>query len=66
MKAKLVTFEHSVNGMAVYVIPETDAEREFLRGLWRHGHMDITNGIADNSGIGFAIQWDWRREEGKP
>ena len=66
MKAKLITFNHSVNGMAVYVIPETDAERELLYGLWRHGYMTTGNGIADNSGIGFAIQWDWRREEAKP
>ncbi len=57
MKTKLITYEHAVNGISLFVIPETEAERELLRGLWKHGEMKACNGVADNSEQGFAISW---------
>lgn len=63
MKAELVTFEHQENGVSLFVVPETDAERELLRGLWRHGRMEICNGVADQSSLGFCVAWKLRRAE---
>lgn len=57
MKCDLVTFEHSENGLSLFVIPETDTERKLLQGLWKHGKLEKCNGIADNSGQGFCIAW---------
>lgn len=57
MKAKLVTYEHAENGVSLFVVPETDEERELLRGLWKHGTLTKCNGVADQSGEGFAVTW---------
>lgn len=57
MKTKLITYNHSENGVSLFVVPETDEERELLRGLWRHGTLAIRNGVADQSGEGFAVTW---------
>lgn len=58
MKTKLTTAEHSVNGLSLFVVPETAEERALLRGLWKHGKLEKCNGIADNTGEGFAISWN--------
>lgn len=39
MKAKLITYEHSENGISLFVVPETEAERILLQGLWKHGQL---------------------------
>ena len=63
MKVQLITYEHSSNGLALFVVPETDAERALLRGLWRHGEMVTCNGVADGSEQGFAIMWRQERKD---
>ena len=57
MKVKLTSYAHSVNGLALFVIPETDEERVLLKAMWKHGKMETCNGIADNSEQGFCVQW---------
>jgi len=57
MKCKLITYVHSGNGLALFVIPESDVERELLEGLWKHGQLNTSNGIADNSSRGFSVRW---------
>lgn len=64
MQAKLVTYEHSENGISVFVMPETEAERVLLKGLWKHGKMQSRNGIADNNWQVFSV--DWYLKEEKP
>jgi len=50
MRCELLTYAHGSNGLSLFVIPETDAERELLRGMWNHGELQRCNGVADNSG----------------
>ena len=58
MKVELATFAHSNNGLSLYVQPETEAERQLLRGIWKHGKLEVVNSHGDDkSGIGFAITW---------
>lgn len=57
MKTSIVTYEHRINGLSLFVVPETDEEREVLKGLWRHGKLEKCNGVADGSGQGFCIHW---------
>lgn len=63
MKLKLITFEHAENGVSLFVVPETDEERQLLRGLWKHGELQTCNGVADRSEQGFAIAWKTARKE---
>lgn len=63
MQAKLITYEHSANGVALFVTPETAAERALLRGIWQHGEMKTCNGIADNSGQGFCVHWYFKDDK---
>lgn len=57
MKCRIVSYVHSSNGLSLFVVPETDAERELLRALWTHGELTRCNGVADDSGEGFSIAW---------
>ncbi len=57
MKAKLVHYQHKDNGLALYIVPESEIERAVLRAFWEHGKLETTNGIADNSEQGFAVRW---------
>lgn len=57
MQAKLITYGHANNGLSLFVVPETDAERVLLRGLWEHGTLETCNGVADHSDQGFCVQW---------
>lgn len=63
MQAKLITYGHASNGVSLFVVPETDAERELLRGLWRHGKLQTCNGVADRSGQGFCVTWKFREDQ---
>jgi len=58
MEIKLVTFEHRSNGLAIYVIPESELERTLLQGFWKYGQLVTGNGIADGTGQGFSIRWE--------
>uniref|UniRef100_A0A6M3KUD4 Uncharacterized protein n=1 Tax=viral metagenome TaxID=1070528 RepID=A0A6M3KUD4_9ZZZZ len=42
--------------ISLYLIPETDVERVLLRSMWKHGRLELTNGVMDRSGQGFAIK----------
>ncbi len=57
MKVELVTYEHRTNGLALFVIPETDEERVVLQGLWKHGELRMCNGVADGTEQGFGVHW---------
>lgn len=58
MKVALSSFVHSENGLALYVVPETDAERVLLRAMWQHGRLEKCNSpLDDKSGEGFSIHW---------
>lgn len=54
MKLKMITFQHEAR-LSLYVVPETDEERQVLRMLWKFGQLESTNGVADGSGQGFAV-----------
>lgn len=60
MEVKLIAYEHSVNGLSLFVIPKTDVERDLLKGLWKHGRLETCNGVADGSQQGFCIAWKQR------
>lgn len=62
MKAKLITYEHSENGISLFVVPETEAERILLQGIWKHGQLRTCNGIADSSSQGFCVSWHFKDE----
>lgn len=57
MRCKLITYEHSSNGLSLFVIPETPEERELLRAMWRFGALVKCNGVADGTGEGFCVKW---------
>ena len=57
MKCEIITYEQADNGLALFVVPETDAERSILQGLWKHGELTLCNGVADRSPQGFAVRW---------
>jgi len=57
MKCEVITYEHASNGISLFVVPETDCEKALLRGFWTHGELLKCNGVADGSGLGFAITW---------
>jgi len=63
MKTKLITYEHSENGILLFVVPETDEERQLLAGLWRHGKLELLNGMADRSGQGYAVAWKLEQKQ---
>ena len=63
MKCELIIFDHAANGLSLFVVPETDAERVVLRGLWKHGELMRCNGIADDSGEGFCVAWKLEAKE---
>ena len=63
MKAKVIIYDHGENGISLFITPETDAERELLRGLWQHGEMKVCNGVADRTGQGFCVRWDFKDKE---
>lgn len=63
MQVKLATYAAALNGVSLFVIPETEAERALLRGFWKHGKMETCNGTMDNSGMGFCISWRLQNEE---
>lgn len=54
MRVELTGLEYEAY-VALYLIPETQAERILLSALWRHGEMRITNGVCDGSGQGFCV-----------
>ncbi len=57
MKVKLATFVHCDNGLSLFLVPESDIERQLLQGFFKHGSLEKCNGIADDSEQGFCIQW---------
>jgi len=54
MQVKLMSSEYSFE-LSLFVVPETDNERQLLRALWKHGRLEMCNGCADNSGQGFCV-----------
>ena len=54
MKVELTGLEHEVY-VSLYLVPETQIERVLLSSLWRHGRLEITNGVCDRSGQGFCV-----------
>lgn len=66
MKTSVVTYEHRTNGLALFVVPETDQERELLKGLWKHGELKTCNGVADGSTQGFCVSWALRDKQEPP
>ncbi len=57
MQCEVAIYEHPENGISLFIVPETDAERQLLFGLWKHGTLKMCNGVADGSGQGFCIDW---------
>ena len=62
MKLSLVDYEFSPL-LTLFVVPETDEERVLLRSLWRFGTLKMCNGVADGTGLGFAITTKENAEE---
>jgi hypothetical protein len=62
MKCKIVTYAHAENGVSLFAVPETEAERELLKGLWKHGELKVCNGVADGSGQGFCVAWKMKQQ----
>ena len=54
MKVELTGLKHEVY-VSLYLVPETQVERELLSALWRHGELRITNGVCDGSGQGYCV-----------
>lgn len=54
MDVKAIGLKHEP-GVSLFLIPETDVERELLRALWAHGRLSTCNGVADGSEQGFQI-----------
>ena len=63
MKCEIITYEHADNGLALFVVPETDAERAILQGLWKRGELALCNGVADRSPQGFAVKWKMAKQK---
>jgi hypothetical protein len=57
MRCEVVVYEHRDNGLSLFVVPETDAERALLDGLWKHGELNTCNGVADRSSKGYCVAW---------
>lgn len=55
MKCKITHTDYAGNGISLFVIPETQNEREVLEALWKHGRLNTCNGVADYSPQGFRI-----------
>ena len=54
MKVKAVTYQFE-GRVSLYLVPETEVERSLLQSIWRFGKLELTNGVADRTGEGFAI-----------
>ena len=59
MNVAIVTYVHPQNGLSLFVVPETPQERAVLQGLWKHGTLAKCNGVADGTGEGFAVHWEY-------
>lgn len=57
MKIKLNTYHHSDNGISLQVVPETDEEESLLRGIWKHGKLDVGHPCAERGSTGFYVKW---------
>ena len=55
MKTKLFRFKHEVNGLAVEIIPETEAEHVVLDALWEWGKMEIVSSSKNPIGKGYVV-----------
>jgi hypothetical protein len=66
MNCKLVSYTHAANGLSLFIVPETDAERELLSALWKHGELSRCNGVADRSESGFCVSWKLENREVAP
>lgn len=56
MKARLYTYAHESNGIAVEVIPETTDEEAMLAALWRFGVMEINHSSDNPKSQGFIVR----------
>lgn len=54
MKVEAVGYEFD-SRLSLFLVPETDVERALLRCLWKHGKLEICNGVVDGTGQGFQI-----------
>lgn len=56
MQARVYTYVHESNGIAVEVIPETEAEDVLLDSLWRFGKKEIVHSEANPSSRGYIVR----------
>ena len=54
MKVKAITYEHEAR-ISLFLVPETDVERALLQSMWKHGTLELCNGVADGTSLGFGI-----------
>ena len=54
MRAELTSLVHE-HYVSLYLVPETQVERELLKSLWTHGRLATTNGVCDGTGSGWCV-----------
>ena len=54
MQVKAMGLQHTPD-VSIFLVPETDVERVLLRALWKHGRLEVCNGVADGTGEGFQV-----------
>lgn len=64
MKADVTSYEHASNGLSLQLMPETEAEVELLRAIWKHGHLDTGHPCGAFGVTGFYVRVFDRREKG--
>lgn len=54
MQVVSINYQHEP-GLSLLLVPETEVERTLLLSMWKHGRLELCNGVADNTYQGYAI-----------
>lgn len=55
MNIKIKNYEHCENGISLQIVPETDAEEQLLKGIFKHGKLETGHPCKEFGNTGFYI-----------
>jgi hypothetical protein len=65
MQARIGSYVHAQNGLAIEIVPETEAESAVLAAAWKHGHMETGYSDENPTVVTFLVRvFDTKAAEG--
>lgn len=56
MKVHVLSYVHAANGLAIEVVPETDAESAVLSAAWKHGSLETAYSSKSPTSKSFLVR----------